>query len=217
MTCCFFQSRYGSVSASWSSNSANQTYSPYMSGDASDRSKNAVYGSVSERIFRSNKDSPVLNYDFQAAGNSSFNGQATRDNNAHHSREEFQLHSQNHGSWGAQTRPRSIQSNYLQIQVLESRKQVLNCLNSSPTPRENQKMLKRKSPDSNLDLDLNLSLRPPPEIPDHRWEKMNTTAELGSSLSLSLFSPSPSKLSRLKEGDGIGSMQKGASTLDLTL
>ena len=194
---------------------ANQTYSPYRGGDASDRSKNGGYSSVSERIFRSNKGSSVLNYEFHV-GNSSFNGQATW-NNAHHTREEFLLYSQSHGSWRTQIRPSSIQSNYLQPQVLESRKQQVNRLNNPPPPQENQKtMLKRKSSDSNFDLDLNLSLKPAPKSHDHHLEKMDST-EIDSSLSLSLFSPPPSKLSRVKEGDGSRKHAEGASTLDLTL
>ena len=217
MSSCFCQSRYGGVSASWRPNSANQTYRPpYMGRDASDRSKNGVCGSVSERSFRSNNGSSVLNYDFHV-GNSSFNG--------HHTKEEFQLYSQSLGSWRAQIRsPSSIQSNYLHPQVLESRKQQADCLNNPPhpfPPQENQRtMLRRKSPE----LDLNLSLRPAPKIHDrhHQLEKMDkiTTAEIDSSLSLSLFSsPSPSsKLSRLKEENvSTKHVEIRASTLDLTL
>lgn len=170
-----------------------------MGGDASDRSKNGVYGSVLESTFRSNNASSnsVLNYNFQV-GNSSFNS-------THHTKEEFQLYSQIRST-------RAIQSNHLQPQP-DIRKQEANCLN--PTL-----MLKRKSQDSNYDLDLNLSLRPAPKIHNHHHHSHSKEAdsEIDSSLSLSLCSSSPSsKLSRLKDGNDCMKYVERASTLDLTL
>jgi hypothetical protein len=79
------------------------------------------------------------------------------------------------------------------------------------------KTLKRKASDCNLDLDLSLKLTPTKDH-DSNQRSLEDSTKVNSELSLSLYSPSSSKLSRLKrEGDGNKDHGKRASTLDLTI
>jgi hypothetical protein len=79
------------------------------------------------------------------------------------------------------------------------------------------KTLKRKASDCNLDLDLSLKLTPMKDH-DSNQRSLEDSTTVNSELSLSLYSPSSSKLSRLKrEGDGNKDHGKRASTLDLTI
>ncbi|KAA8534039.1 hypothetical protein F0562_031556 [Nyssa sinensis] len=211
--------RYGD--ALWSGNS-NLIYSPYMGEASSNRARHGLYGSAVDRInFGSNNiGSHSIRCDFHMA-NSSFNGQATGRRNLE-SQEELRLF-QNHGQQRTQIRrTSSIEPNLIADQLQDRGRDEVNCLDSSRFQYENrpvipqeQSTLKRKLSDTDCNLDLNLSLKMTQK--ENGFEKGLEDGEVDSSLSLSLFSSSTSKFSKLEETDGRTKKERNASTLDLTL
>ncbi|KAF8397236.1 hypothetical protein HHK36_016146 [Tetracentron sinense] len=192
---------------SWSGSRGNWMHSPCIGKAANNRTRPGFYGSVAERIFCSNnKNSSNCNF---RMGNSTFNGQATMRTNE--TQDEFQfLH--NRESWQTLIRPNHLEPK-LKTQLQERGSEKVNCLKNSVAPDvkwrmstlEERKTVKRKAPDCGLDLDLSLKITPKHD-------------EVDSNLSLSLFSSSSSKFSRLKDGgDDSKQHAKRPCTLDLTI
>ncbi|KAM4104208.1 hypothetical protein ACJW30_06G139700 [Castanea mollissima] len=206
--------RYGD--ASWRGHD-NQIYSPYMGRAALDRTRNGLYGSVTEKIFASNNTSTSANFNLHKR-DSSFNGQATWPIR-HQTLNEFKWFQ---GSKQIPLKQSSLETNLItQLQERGTDDQGI-YLNNSGSPRrkiqEAQNTMKRKALD-NTDhggLDLNLSLKAASN--NNEFEKgLDGDDKVVSSLSLSLSSSSPSKFGRLKEGDGHSRPSRTTSTLDLTL
>ncbi|XVF76868.1 hypothetical protein PTKIN_Ptkin13bG0301300 [Pterospermum kingtungense] len=86
---------------------------------------------------------------------------------------------------------------------------------NKPNAQDIKAMKRKSSSDCNLDLDLSLRLT---QLDDEsqRGSKEDIN-NVGSDLSLSLYSPSSSKLSRLKEEDHSKESARRVSTLDLTI
>ncbi|XP_059625323.1 myb family transcription factor MPH1 [Cornus florida] len=113
----------------------------------------------------------------------------------------------------------------IQLQDMKSSDRVnyqdkpLSLYQNCPVTIEEQSALKRKVPDSDCNLDLNLSLKMTPKS-DDEFERGLEENGVDSSLSLSLFSSSTSKFSRLKESESSRKHARMASTIvdhDLTL
>ncbi|KAG8647777.1 putative Myb family transcription factor At1g14600 isoform X2 [Manihot esculenta] len=207
--------RYGD--ASWNSRESF-VYNPHMGRCLVDETRQGFYGTVAERIFGGNNTSNWTNCKLQTGASSfrsQFNWKAEEQLKA-----EQRRPSQNPKFW--QTQPSSS------FTQLNPAAQVLNRSNinifsdmKSETNLQELKSLKRKATDCNLDLDLSLKLTPASDGSRRSLEE----SEVDSELSLSLYSPSSSKLSRLK---GLGEDDynnnsnnkedaKRASTLDLTI
>ncbi|KAL9351878.1 hypothetical protein Peur_054558 [Populus x canadensis] len=202
--------RYGD--ASWRGHD-HQMYSPYKGGTALNRFKHGLYGSVSERLVIGRNNHNSLNYD-SSINIPSLNVQATsRTHQFLEGVKLFQVSRQEEG------RPSSMESHFiakLQERSGIDQKECLNTTSSADknwrTIQEMQKGSKRKTLDSDCNLDLNLAL------------KLSTKDDDGlqkcvadGSLSVSLSSSSSSKLGRSMEGDGRRKHARMASTLDLTL
>ncbi|XP_061976618.1 two-component response regulator ARR18-like isoform X2 [Populus nigra] len=201
--------RYGD--ASWRGHD-HQMYSPYKGGTALNRFKHGLYGSVSERLVIGRNNHNSLNYD-SSINIPSLNVQAaSRTHQFLEGVELFQVSRQE------ESRPSSMESHF--IAKLQERSGIdQECLNTTSsadknwrTIQEMQKGSKRKTLDSDCNLDLNLAL------------KLSTKDDDGlqkcvadGSLSVSLSSSSSSKLGRSMEGDGRRKHARMASTLDLTL
>ncbi|KAI9387533.1 hypothetical protein POPTR_010G185700v4 [Populus trichocarpa] len=202
--------RYGD--ASWRGHD-HQMYSPYKGGTALNRFKHGLYGSVSERLVIGRNNHNSLNYD-SSINIPSLNVQAT--SRTHQFLEGVKLFQV---SRQEESRPSSMESNFiakLQERSGIDQKECLNTTSSADknwrTIQEMQKGSKRKTLDSDCNLDLNLAL------------KLSTKDDDGlqkcvadGSLSVSLSSSSSSKLGRSMEGDGRRKHARMASTLDLTL
>lgn len=176
------------------------------------------YGSVTENIFgSSNNNSSSCSIQMGA----SLNEYLTR--GTHRRKDSFQTSFHDPETWPGQmgsSQKELNQSTQMQAHVRERREQM--SLNSRLSSDMNTvsniqewKTVKRKATDCDLDLNLSLKLTPRNnEISTPRSEDEVDSCNL----SLSLYSPSPSKLSRLKDGQD-GSMERPtrASTLDLTI
>jgi len=188
-------------------------YSPYKGGTALNRFKHGLYGSVSERLVIGRNNHNSLNYD-SSINIPSLNVQATsRTHQFPEGVKLFQVSRQE------ESRPSSMESHFiakLQERSGIDQKECLNTTSSADknwrTIQEMQKGSKRKTLDSDCNLDLNLAL------------KLSTKDDDGlqkcvadGSLSVSLSSSSSSKLGRSMEGDGRRKHARMASTLDLTL
>jgi len=177
--------RYGD--ASWSSAHHNQiSYGGAMRRLASNGSRpGPPYSSTFERIFGGTDTKKSPNFDFP--NHSSFHLQG---------RQEHLQFSQNVGSWQkTQIRPSSNEPMTL---LTQHQPQSVDKISIAA---------KRKVPDSECEVDLNLSLRVKPKHEELKKGLMEDHEEVDSSLSLSLFSSSSSsKHARRKSGD-----------LDLTL
>ncbi|KAH8496855.1 hypothetical protein H0E87_019551 [Populus deltoides] len=191
----------------------HQMYSPYKGGTALNRFKHGLYGSVSERLVIGRNNHNSLNYDL-SINIPSLNVQATsRTHQFPEGVKLFQVSRQE------ESRPSSMESHFiakLQERSGIDQKECLNTTSSADknwrTIQEMQKGSKRKTLDSDCNLDLNLAL------------KLSTKDDDGlqkcvadGSLSVSLSSSSSSKLGRSMEGDGRRKHARMASTLDLTL
>ncbi|XVE99806.1 hypothetical protein REPUB_Repub03eG0233000 [Reevesia pubescens] len=181
--------------------------SSFREGSALDIARKGVYSSVSERIFGSYNNNS-LTFSSQMA-DSCFNGGRS-------THQTFQR------TWQTQTRPSSILGSTFTTQFQErGTDHQLKCLssignlqiqNSWKMSQEDQdRRLKRKSLDSNQDLDLNLSLKITNNIDEFEKGTLDLEEEGGvdSILSLSLASSS----SKLRKHDA----RTMASALDLTL
>ncbi|KAF8402598.1 hypothetical protein HHK36_010686 [Tetracentron sinense] len=204
--------RYGD--ASWSGHE-NQMHNPYMTRASNDWTKPGFYGSVAERIFGSNNINSRYRGLFHM-GNSISNGQA--DKRTHETQNEFQLF-HNRKSWRTEIRPTPREPNVI-TQLQERGREQMNCFNNTVSQDMNCKMTpeerstaKRKALDCDLNLSLSLKITPRHD----EYQRDLEDDEVGSSLTLSLFSPSSSKLSRLKEGDDSRKHARRSSTLDLTI
>ncbi|GFZ15053.1 myb-like HTH transcriptional regulator family protein [Actinidia rufa] len=131
--------------------------------------------------------------------------------NAPNGQEQFQLF-QSHGSWKTQIRPSSMESINLMNQPQSAKRSSLSFMVAS----DEQSGTKRKVPDLDCTLDLNLSLRMRPKH-DEFDDKGLRDEEVDSSLSLSLFSSPSSKHRRLEESEGARKHARSGRTLDLTL
>lgn len=98
-------------------------------------------------------------------------------------------------------------------------KRFLPSYSKSTTGLQDRKTLKRKASECDLDLDLSLKLTPAKDHDSSQRSLEGSAAKVNSDeLSLSLYSPSSSRLSRLKrDGDENKDHGKRASTLDLTI
>ncbi|KAG5237431.1 two-component response regulator ARR [Salix suchowensis] len=198
--------------ASWRGHD-RQMYSPYTGGTGLNRFKHGLYGSVSERLVTGRNNHNSLN-----SGSSinipSLNVQAAT-SRTHQFLEGvrlFQVSRQN------ESRPGSMESNFIaKLQERSSGIDQKECSNTTSSANKNwrtiqemQKGLKRKTLDSDCNLDLNLSLKLAPKD-DDRLQK----CVVDGSLSPPLSSSSSSKLGTSMEGGR--KHARMASTLDLTL
>ncbi|KDP22851.1 hypothetical protein JCGZ_00438 [Jatropha curcas] len=199
--------RYGD--ASWNARESF-VYNPHMGRCLVDENRQGLYGTVAERIFGANNNCNNINN--------------------HHSNcsSHCNFQSQNQKMWQTQSSSSFITDNRLLQAKLEekstpydTRRHVVSDMKSAAASnlQEFKTTFKRKAADCNLDLDLSLKLTPV----DGSRQSMEES-EVDSELSLSLYSPSSSKLSRLKRGDqndnNINNKEyyaKRASTLDLTI
>ncbi|KAJ6718084.1 MYB FAMILY TRANSCRIPTION FACTOR PHL7-LIKE [Salix purpurea] len=199
--------------ASWRGDHDRQMYSPYTGGTGLNRFKHGLYGSVSERLVTGRNNHNSLN-----SGSSinipSLNVQAAT-SRTHQFLEGvrlFQVSRQN------ESRPGSMESNFMaKLQERSSGIDQKECSNTTSSANKNwrtiqemQKGLKRKTLDSDCNLDLNLSLKLAPKD-DDRLQK----CVVDGSLSPPLSSSSSSKLVTSMEGGR--KHARMASTLDLTL
>uniref|UniRef100_A0A3N7FQ46 Uncharacterized protein n=1 Tax=Populus trichocarpa TaxID=3694 RepID=A0A3N7FQ46_POPTR len=188
-------------------------YSPYKGGTALNRFKHGLYSSVSERLVIGRNNHNSLNYD-SSINIPSLNVQAT--SRTHQFLEGVKLFQV---SRQEESRPSSMESNFiakLQERSGIDQKECLNTTSSADknwrTIQEMQKGSKRKTLDSDCNLDLNLALKRSTKDDDGLQKCV-----ADGSLSVSLSSSSSSKLGRSMEGDGRRKHARMASTLDLTL
>ncbi|CAK9135813.1 unnamed protein product [Ilex paraguariensis] len=202
--------RYGD--ALWNHHGSSN-YSSYMSGAAFNGTRHGIYGSASERIFWNN-NGHLLGCGFHMAS-SSFQAQSARRNLENLAEPPlFQAPS----SWRTPYRTSSTELNSITELQDKGKDQVHGSLSTDKNwlvNLEETRTQKRKVLDSNCDLDLNLSLKMTPK--DDDFERSLKDRKVDSSLSLSLFSSSTSKSSRLEESDGSRKQSRMASSLDLTL
>ncbi|KAJ4837711.1 hypothetical protein Tsubulata_027916 [Turnera subulata] len=219
--------------ASWNARE-HFIYSPHHMGRRLiDETRQGLYGSMTERLFGSHNTSnwttttTTTTCNFLTSASSSFGAPPiwkTEELNhdllsTSHQKHRF-WHSPSSASLNELNRP-TISHHQLQAKVGETtttsnNKNVPPHLKSfSTNAADERKTLKRKaSADCNLDLELSLKLTPTIDDSGRSLEG----SEVDSELSLSLCSPSSSKLSRLKGGfDDNKGHAKGASTLDLTI
>ena len=174
-------------------------------------SRPGFYGSVTERIFGgNNNNSTSCNFHM----GTSLNEYPTW--GIHGRKDSFQTSFHDHESWRGQA------GSSLKEHTRERREEhmSLNCkIPSDMNTVKNQqewKTVKRKASDCDLDLDLSLKLTPMRN--DESTRRLEDDEVDSCNLSLSLYSPSSSKLSRLKEGeDDRMENASRASTLDLTI
>ncbi|GAV73589.1 Myb_DNA-binding domain-containing protein [Cephalotus follicularis] len=204
----------------------NQNYhSTFRYGDASENARQyfiryscmsrslideTIPGIMAEKIFGSN------NCNFPIS-NSSFGELSTW--KSHELKDEFRL-AHNNDTWQPQSKLSTRNLN-LASQMQAKVEERCSFTRSAPsdlniaTNLHECKTVKRKASDCNIDLNLSLRLTP-------RIDESNPSLEDNDvdncGLSLSLCSPSSSKLIRLKEGQGISKVKaRRASTLDLTI
>ena len=186
-----------------------------MGRAALDRTRNGLYGSVTEKIFASNNSSTSANFNLHKR-DSSFNRQATW-STRHQNLNELKWFQ---GSKQIPITQSSMETNLItQLQERGTDDQGIYLNNSGWRKiQEAKNTMKRKALD-NTDhggLDLNLSLKAAPN--NNECEKgLDGDDKVVSSLSLSLSSSSPSKFVRLKEGNSHSRHSGTTSTLDLTL
>lgn len=208
--------RYGD--ASWSAHE-NWMHSPFIGRSSVDKTtRPGFYGSVTERIFGgNNNNSTSCNFHM----GTSLNEYSTW--GTHVRKDSFQTSFHDHESWRGQAGSSLKELNQLtqmQAHVRERREhmslksRIPSDMNTATNLQE-WRTVKRKASDCDLDLNLSLKLTPRNDetargLEDNEVDSCN--------LSLSLYSPSSSKLSRLKEGRD-DSMERAtrASTLDLTI
>ncbi|XWS67276.1 hypothetical protein CRYUN_Cryun05aG0273600 [Craigia yunnanensis] len=167
-----------------------------------------LQATVTERMFGSN-NSNWSNYNFRM-GTSPFNSPPSWKSH------EVKSTSHNLESFQTQTRLRPIELNPISPTQAKM-EDYTNFSRSGPsdlnkTNAQDFKAMKRKSSDCNLDLDLSLRLTQVEEESQRSFKEDDVSSEL----SLSLYSPSSSKLSRLK-GDHSKENARRVSTLDLTI
>jgi len=193
-----------------------------------DRTRPGSYGTVAERIFGSSNNSnwSANSGKFQM-GASSLIAQSKWKNEELKGDQQLPQSLQNNRFWQPQPSPSLIDVSPLVLPQMQTKvgesssthfKRFLpsDSKSTSSTVQE-WKTLKRKASDCNLDLDLSLKLTPMKDH-DSNQRSLEDSTTVNSELSLSLYSPSSSKLSRLKrEGDGNKDHGKRASTLDLTI
>ncbi|KAK6231167.1 hypothetical protein SCA6_001240 [Theobroma cacao] len=204
--------RYGD--ASWNGQECLQR-NPYSSRSFIDEPRPGLHGTMTERIFGSKSTSNWTNYSLRM-GSSSFN--ALPSWKSHELKNEFPS-SHNLESFRTQPRSGAIELNptsQTQAKVEEhiSFGRSIGPSDANKTNAQECKAMKRKAPDCNLDLDLSLRLTQVNEESQRRSKE----DDVGSELSLSLYSPSSSsKLSRLKGEDHSKESARRVSTLDLTI
>ncbi|XVE97128.1 hypothetical protein REPUB_Repub02eG0284000 [Reevesia pubescens] len=195
--------RYGD--ASWNGH-RECLMRPFTSRSFIDESRPGLHGTLTERIFGSN-NSNWTNYNFRM-GTSLFN--AVPSWKSHELKNEF---SSSHNLESFQSLPRlgPIQLN----PISQSQAKVEGPSDLTKTNAQDQfKAMKRKTSDCHLDLDLSLRLTQANE----ESQISSKEDDVGSELSLSLYSPSSSKLSRLKGEDHSNKESaRRVSTLDLTI
>ncbi|KAJ6750376.1 hypothetical protein OIU85_000955 [Salix viminalis] len=216
--------RYGD--ASWNARE-NFIYNPHVGRCVSDRTRPGSYGTVTERIFGSTNNSfwGASSGRFQM-GVSSLISQSKRKIEELKGDQQFPQSLQNNRFWQSQPSPSLIDVSpvvlpQMQANVGESSthfKRFLPSDSKSTTGLQDRKTLKRKASECDLDLDLSLKLTPAKDH-DSSQRSLEGSAKVNSDeLSLSLYSPSSSRLSRLKrDGDENKDHGKRASTLDLTI
>ncbi|XP_022744416.1 two-component response regulator ARR10-like [Durio zibethinus] len=184
---------------------------PYTSRSFIDEQRLGLHGTVTQRIVGSNNIN-WTNYTCRM-GASPFN--ALPSWKSHEVKNEF-LTSHNLESY--QTKPRLGQIELNPVSPTQAKvEDQTNFSTSGPsdlnkTNAQDFEAMKRKSSDCNLDLDLSLRLTQVNE----ESQRSSKEDDVGSELSLSLYSPSSSKLSRLK-GDHRKESARRVSTLDLTI
>lgn len=175
-----------------------------------DQTRSGLYGTVAQRIFGSNS-SNWTNCNYQM-GNSSLSAQSAWKTEELKNKPQS-LH--NHKFWQSQSSSSLNELNpvaQLQAKVRDSTNVCSDV--KLTTNLQEWKTMKRKATDCSLDLDLSLKLTPT----DDDNQRSSEDSEVDSKLSLSLYSPSSSKLSRLKAGgNGSKGNAKRTSTLDLTI
>ncbi|XWS55496.1 hypothetical protein CRYUN_Cryun09bG0005200 [Craigia yunnanensis] len=200
--------RYGD--ASWNGRECLMR-NPYTSSFI-DEQRPGLHGTLTERIFGGN-NSNCTHYNFRM-GTSYFN--ALPSSKSHEVKNEFST-SQNLESFQTQPRLGPIEL----MQELKQAPRVEDHTNLSrsgtfdlnKTSAQDFKAMKRKNSDCNLDLDLSLRLT---QV-DKGSQRSSKEDDVGSELSLSLYSASSSKLSRVKGEDHSKESARRVSTLDLTI
>ncbi|XVF08320.1 hypothetical protein REPUB_Repub06bG0216400 [Reevesia pubescens] len=208
--------RYGD--ASWNGSRECLMRNPYTSRSFIDEPRPGLRGTMIEKIFGSNSYSNWSSYNFRM-GTSPFN--ALPGWKSHEVlKNEF---SSSHNLESFQTQPRfgPIEFNPIsqtQAKVEDHHSNFSRSTGPSDLNKTNAaqdyKAMKRKISDCNLDLDLSLRLTQQVNEESQRSSKED---DVGSELSLSLYSPSSSKLSRLKGEDRSKESERRVSTLDLTI
>ncbi|KAK9290432.1 hypothetical protein L1049_008602 [Liquidambar formosana] len=178
---------------------ANSWSSPCTSRNLINKTRPGIYGTVAERIFGcTTGNSTHRNFH---VGSSSFNERPTW--RTHEPKDDFRSL---HESKGTQTRSSPMELNAMTRLQAEA-----------PTTNQQEwKSVKRRASDCDLDLNLSLKLTTPRN--DESQINVLEDEEVESNLSLSLCSPSSSKIRRLKEGrEERKEHARRASTLDLTI
>ncbi|XVE62073.1 hypothetical protein DITRI_Ditri06bG0089900 [Diplodiscus trichospermus] len=203
--------RYGDH-ASWNGLMRN----PYTSGSSNfiDEPRPRLHGrTVTERIFGSNSGNWTY-YNFRM-GTSPFNGLPSW--KSHELKNDFSL---SHTLESFQTQPRlspieldptSRRQAKVEDHTNFSRRGTSDLYENNA---QDFKAITRKTSEyCNLDLDLSLRITQVKE----EGQRSSKEDDVGSELSLSLYSPSSSKLSRLKGEDHSNESARRVSTLDLTI
>ncbi|XP_059668035.1 two-component response regulator ARR18 [Cornus florida] len=174
------------------------------------------YGSIAERIFGRNYRNSSDQYLHMGISPLNHEQYTWR---THELRDDFRSF-HDCESWRGKSIPSHVDLNPL-TQLQEQAREGTNLLGTrnctdlnKTTSLSDRTTLKRKASDCNLDLKLSLGLT---QRNDERRKGLEEDEEDESKLSLSLCSPSSSKLSRLKEGDTSKEDARRVSTLDLTL
>lgn len=218
--------RYGD--ASWNARE-HFIYNPHVGRCVIDRTRPGSYGTVAERIFGSSNNGnwSTANSAKLQMGASSLIAQSKWKNEELKGDQQLPQSLHNNRFWQPQPSLSLIDVSPLVLPQMQTKvgesssahfKKFLPSDSKSTTGTVQEwKTLKRKASDCNLDLDLSLKLTPTKDH-DSNQRSLEDSAKVNSELSLSLYSPSSSKLSRLKrEGDGSKDHGKRASTLDLTI
>ncbi|XP_022748187.1 uncharacterized protein LOC111297863 [Durio zibethinus] len=203
-------SRYGD--AFWNGRGCMMR-NPYTSSRFIYEARPGLNGTVTERIFGSNSSNRT-NYNFRM-GTSPFN--AISSWKSHELKNEF---SSPHNLESFQNQPRLDPialnpTNQMQAKGEDHKYFSRSCPSDLyKTNAQDFKTMKRKTSECcNLDLDLSLRLTQVNE----ESQRSSKEGDIVSELSLSLYSPSSSKLSRLKGEDHSKKSARRVSTLDLTI
>ncbi|KAJ6778075.1 hypothetical protein OIU74_001966 [Salix koriyanagi] len=171
--------RYGD--ASWNARE-NFIYNPHVGRCVSDRTRPGSYGTVTERIFELKLGD-----------------------------QQFPQSLQNNRFWQSQPSPSLIDVSPVVLPQMKANvgessthlKRFLPSDSKSTTSLQERKTLKRKASECDLDLDLSLKLTPAKDHDSSQRSLEGSAAKVNSDeLSLSLYSPSSSRLSRLNERRG---------------